>query len=97
MTNVCAVCPKPIRHGYLMCLQHWKLVPAEQQREVYRSLGRWQRCAKPLLASGRELQREYYAARDVAIASAQAALEPLQVHISPPARCASTNSEGPVS
>lgn len=72
--HTCAVCPAPIQRGYLMCLAHWRLVPHEQQLEVYRTWGRWQRCLKPHLASGRRLQAEYFAARDAAIASAQAAL-----------------------
>lgn len=73
--HTCAVCPKPIGSGFLMCLPHWKLVPAEQQQLVYRTFGRWTRCAEPRLQAGVRLRSEYFAARDAAIASAQAALE----------------------
>ncbi len=75
LTHTCAVCPKPIASGFLMCLPHWKLVPADQQKLVYRAYGRWTRCAEPRLQSGVRLRAEYFAARDAAIASAQAALE----------------------
>lgn len=74
LQHTCAVCPKPIASGFLMCLPHWKLVPHEQQQLVYRTYGRWTRCAEPRLQSGIRLRADYFAARDAAIASAQAAL-----------------------
>lgn len=66
----CAVCPKPLPRGMLMCLAHWKLVPHVEQQEVYRTWGALQR------SYPRRSSDEYFAARDKAIASAKARITP---------------------
>lgn len=72
-THACAVCERQVPAGKLMCLMHWKLVPHEQQRAVYRGWARYQHSSGGM---GSRLQalRLYNAARDAAVASAQAAL-----------------------
>ena len=35
--HTCAVCPKSIARGLLMCGPHWRLVPADVQRRVNRA------------------------------------------------------------
>lgn len=70
----CAVCPKPIGTGFLMCWEHWKLVPRDQQQQVYRTWGRYQNVGGVGIAGFARVRNEYFAARDAAIASAQAAL-----------------------
>lgn len=72
----CAVCPKPIGYRYLMCFEHWALVPADQQHAVNQSWGRYMGCQQPRLASGMRLLDAYKAARDQAIAAATAAMQP---------------------
>lgn len=69
----CAVCDRQIANGLLMCLPHWKLVPTDQQQAVYRSWSRYRR-ADGGMGQVLRAQRLYFAARDAAIASAQAAL-----------------------
>lgn len=72
-THACAVCPKAVAHGKLMCWTHWKLVPHEQQQAVYSTWRRWARSdRKGALATS--LRQQYFAARDAAIASVQPAL-----------------------
>lgn len=71
--HACAVCDRQIGTGYLMCLPHWTLVPHDQQQAVYRTWSRY-RNADGGLGQVRRAQHLYYAARDAAIASAQAAL-----------------------
>lgn len=69
----CAVCDALIADGLLMCRAHWKLVPHEQQQDVYRSWSRY-RNADGGLGQVQRAMRLYFAARDAAVASAQAAL-----------------------
>ena len=69
----CAVCPRPIQRGVLMCLAHWKLVPLPEQLEVYRSWGVMQR-APWRSGYGRVTRSAYTAARDKAIAIATQAI-----------------------
>lgn len=71
----CAVCPKPIGYRYLMCFEHWALVPAAEQRAVNQAWTRYMGCQQPRLASGMRLLDAYKAAREQAIASATAALQ----------------------
>ena len=72
-THACAVCPKAIAHGKLMCWAHWKLVPTEQQQAVYRTWRRWAGSDRrgALATSARQ---QYFVARDAAIASVHTAL-----------------------
>lgn len=71
-THPCAVCTTQVLRGQLMCLKHWKLVPPEQQRAVYRT---W-RALSQAKSAIRTLERrkDYLAARDAAVAAAQAAM-----------------------
>ena len=36
-THTCAVCPKPIAPGLLMCAHHWHQVPRDLQNSVNRT------------------------------------------------------------
>lgn len=67
----CAVCPAPIKHGFLMCAKHWRLVPHAEQQEVYRNWGRFQR-SHALGGFGASARSLYFEARDRAIARARA-------------------------
>lgn len=69
--HTCAVCPAPIRRGFLMCSKHWRLVPRPTQQEVYRTWGRMQR-SHPRSGFGASTRGEYFRARDAAIACARA-------------------------
>ena len=71
--RVCAVCPKPIGPGFLMCFQHWQLVPADLAKAVYRTLGYYEH-ANGALNIGRA-RRDYLAAREAAITSVQQQLQ----------------------
>lgn len=72
--NRCAVCPRPIGLGLLMCGAHWRLVPREQQRATVAAYGRWQRHTGPA-SDSLALIVAYRNARDAAVASARAALQ----------------------
>lgn len=52
-------CDRQIRVGLLMCLQHWRMVPAPLQQEIYRTYRNW--CRAPL-GDGGLCRREYVAA-----------------------------------
>lgn len=67
----CAICPAPIKGGFLMCAKHWHLVPRVEQQDVYRTWGRMQR-SHPRSGFGACCRSEYFKARDRAIASAKA-------------------------
>lgn len=42
--NCCAEgCTRPIAKSLLMCMTHWRMVPAPLQREVYRAFRAWDR------------------------------------------------------
>ena len=84
----CAVCHRPIAHGYLMCLPHWRLVPTEEQRQVNRT---WAVSKRTHGRSGyaAAVHSEYLQARDRAIQSARAALAApagLPTHVPAPTR-----------
>lgn len=70
----CAICGRPVIHAFLMCGTHWRLVPGDQQLALYRA---WNALTK-LLPTGKRAPKEvvenYLAAKDAAIASANAAL-----------------------
>lgn len=70
----CAVCPRLLRTGYLMCLEHWQLVPLEEQRQVNRT---WAVSKRTHGRSGYAacVHLEYADARQRAIQSARAAME----------------------
>jgi len=72
----CAVCDRRIALHLLMCGEHWRLVPAEQQLAVYRTLNRV-RFSRTTHRMGIErLNREYEAARDTAIATVRDLITP---------------------
>lgn len=71
-THPCAVCTTPVLKGQLMCLKHWKLVPQPEQRAVYRTWGAMARAKSAIRTL--ERRKDYLAARDAAVASAQAAI-----------------------
>lgn len=56
--STCSVCARPVRYGYLMCFEHWQLVPPELRSQVYIALGRARNarrvCTKPLWQRYRE-------------------------------------------
>lgn len=42
--NCCAEgCTRPIARSLLMCMTHWRMVPAPLQRDVYRTYRAWDR------------------------------------------------------
>jgi hypothetical protein len=61
--GVCALpsCPHKIPEGFLLCGLHWRLVPGQLQRDVYRQLRRYQVGAGTLA--------ELRAAQDAAVAA----------------------------
>lgn len=69
-THRCAVCPAPIKRGFLMCSRHWKLVPDSEQQEVYRTWGRFER-SHTQNGFGAVARTHYFEARDRAVASAK--------------------------
>ncbi len=71
----CCICNRQIRLGLLMCAPHWRLVPAAEQLAVLRTYGRWQRHTGPA-AEKVALIASYRVARDKAVASVEAALNP---------------------
>ena len=71
-THPCAVCPRQINAGLLMCASHWRLVPHEQQREVNRTWRAFNGASGPTNALA--ARKTYLAARDAAVESAQAAI-----------------------
>lgn len=74
----CAICDRSIRLGLLMCGPHWRLVPAAEQVAVLRTYGRWKRDTGP--AKDRlQLVKDYQTARDKAVASVNAALNPTEL------------------
>ena len=60
----CDDCTTQVRRGLLMCLPHWRMVPAPLQREVYRTFRGWSRAP---LGEGSELRKEYFKVVDQAI------------------------------
>jgi hypothetical protein len=62
--HTCAVCPRAIQRGLLMCARHWRMVPAAIQADVYRTYKAW---GKAPLAGSLALRREYLKARQAAI------------------------------
>lgn len=74
----CCICDRLIPLGLLMCGPHWRLVPAAEQAAVMRTYGRWKRHTGPA-AERLPLARDYQAARDKAVASVNAALEPTEL------------------
>jgi hypothetical protein len=70
----CAVCERPIIHAFLMCGQHWRLVPAPQQLAVYRTWGALTAVVPRGRRAAPHVVSDYLAAKDAAIASARAAL-----------------------
>lgn len=75
-THPCAVCERRVRLHLLMCGDHWRLVPPAEQLAVYRTLGTVQRHAWTHPMGRNRAHRAYETARDAAIASARAALQP---------------------
>lgn len=75
-TSRCALCNATVRDDFLMCPQHWRLVPRAQQQTVYRTWGRLQRLRGVGAALSRKVTGEYLAARQAAIESAQGAVAP---------------------
>lgn len=71
----CCICDRSIPLGLLMCVPHWRLVPAALQASVLRAYGRWKRHtggAKEAL----ELINAYQVVRDQAVAAVEAKLNP---------------------
>jgi len=71
----CAVCDTPLGHDFLMCGPHWKLVPADEQLALYRAWGGLRRLDHTGKRAPKQLLEDFLAAKDAAIASAQAALD----------------------
>ena len=76
LEHPCAVCRRQVAHGYLMCFEHWKLVPAEQQRAVWRTWRRYQGVHSMGRAYMAGLRSDYEKARDAAITTVRALLNP---------------------
>ncbi len=73
-THTCAVCPKPIRPGLLMCSRHWHQVPRELQDAVNTT---WHAFLDAKGAHRRlTALKPYRDARDAALASVAEAVEP---------------------
>lgn len=72
----CAVCEHRIPLHLLMCGEHWRLVPADQQLAVYRALNRVRRRTATHRMGTERLSRDYEAARDAAIATVRALITP---------------------
>ena len=73
-THLCAVCPRAISNGLLMCASHWRLVPHEQQQAVNRTWRYFNGAPGPRAALA--ARRDYLAARDAAIDSVAALVNP---------------------
>ena len=69
--HTCAICPKPIGRGFLMCGPHWHTVPRAVQDDVVRTYGQLSRHS-----AGHDEQHHaqarsaYVKARDEAVALA---------------------------
>lgn len=72
----CAVCERRIPLHLLLCGEHWRLVPPEQQLAVYRTLNRVKRSRTTHRMGIERENREYEAARDAAIATVRALITP---------------------
>jgi len=66
-------CPRQVSTRYLMCREHWSLVPADLAREVYRTCGAFQNADRRVLRNAR---LRYQQAVDQAIASLPSPLSP---------------------
>lgn len=73
-THRCAVCTRAISDGLLMCATHWRLVPHEQQHAVIRTWRRFNGAPGPRAAL--VARRGYLAARDAAIDTVTAVINP---------------------
>lgn len=71
MKSTCAVCPKPIWPGHLMCAAHWQRVPKAHSDAVLRIWGAFMRSKST--EQRLVLRSAYEKARDAAIAAVQAA------------------------
>lgn len=72
--NHCAVCDKPLGPGFLMCAAHWHMVPRDLKTDVYRTWGALARSRRYPLRLDAMFRREYFEARDKAIAAVNARL-----------------------
>lgn len=71
--HCCAICDKPIKPGFLMCIGHWRMVPADLARRVLSTWGTYTRAPRRFQPRERDA---YVKARDAAIASVNHQLAP---------------------
>lgn len=76
LEHPCAVCRRQVAHGYLMCFQHWRLVPEDRQRAVWRTWRRYNGVHGVGKAYVAKLRIDYETERDAAIATVRAVLNP---------------------
>lgn len=74
-THPCAVCNRRVPWRLLMCGDHWRLVPADQQLAVYRTWARVNHTKGMNRVHMQNLFDAYEKARDAAIAAARAAMK----------------------
>jgi len=73
-TAQCSVCAKAVPRGRLMCVAHWRAVPLQMQRDVWRTWGAFQNRQGPHHAL--RLLNEYRQAADAATGCVRALSNP---------------------